>query len=238
MKYYFIRHSLNKRILGHYPQIKNIIHYYTTEEAPLFIDQFNFGKTNLNLIISNITLHPTSKATDYIDVKGEIGFLFKLLISGKLKSILEKNKTLGIQFFPCTVFKNNIEYTDYWVLNYYGINYQFLDFKNSAFFVTTKFDKTNKLDIDNENNFIEKQKEIAKEGYPKGLLIDKIEIKKNNAEHFFIIQNTEDGIQYIASEKLKKEIEEANCTGIEFQPIELSLREWLHGGEREKIYEK
>ena len=37
----------------------------------------------------------------------------------------------------------------------------------------------------------------------------------------------------------KKEIEDAGCTGIEFQPIELSYNEWLMpGGEREKIYGK
>ena len=37
----------------------------------------------------------------------------------------------------------------------------------------------------------------------------------------------------------KKEIEDAGCTGIEFQPIELSYNEWsAPGGEREKIYGK
>ena len=238
MKYYFIRPSLNKKILGHYPQVKKIIHHCAVWEDPLFIDRFNFEKININPIISNPVLHSNSKLTDFTDVRGDIGFLFKILISGKLKSILEENKTLGMQFFQCSVFKESIEYIDYWILNYYDINYQFLDFKNSAIFVTTKFDKTNKLEIDNENDFIQKQKEIAEEGYPKGLLIDNIAIKKENNEHFFILQNIEGGTQYIVSEKLKKEIEDSNCRGIEFQPIELSLAEWLHGGEREKIYGK
>ena len=54
-----------------------------------------------------------------------------------------------------------------------------------------------------------------------------------------MLQYVEGGIKYIVSEKLKIEIESAGCTGIEFQPIELSLDEWLMPrGEREKIYDK
>ena len=47
------------------------------------------------------------------------------------------------------------------------------------------------------------------------------------------------GIGYYVSEKLKQEIEDAGCTGIEFQPVELSYNEWTApGGEREKVYGK
>ncbi len=42
---------------------------------------------------------------------------------------------------------------------------------------------------------------------------------------------------FFVSEKLKQEIEQAGCTGIEFQPSHLSLNEWFHN-EREKIYGK
>ena len=45
------------------------------------------------------------------------------------------------------------------------------------------------------------------------------------------------GGKYFISEKLKQEIEDAGCTGIEFQPSYLSLNEWLHS-EREKVYGK
>lgn len=43
---------------------------------------------------------------------------------------------------------------------------------------------------------------------------------------------------YIVSEKLKKEIEDTGCKGIEFMPIEMKMTDWLQGGEREKIYGK
>jgi hypothetical protein len=66
--------------------------------------------------------------------------------------------------------------------------------------------------------------------------IDKIFLKNQANEDFFMLIN---GVKMIVSERLKKEIEDAGCTGIEFQPIELSLNEWLMpGGVREKVYGK
>ena len=52
-----------------------------------------------------------------------------------------------------------------------------------------------------------------------------------------MLRHVEGGVKYVVSEKLKKEIEDASCTGIEFMPVELTLNEWLHG-ERQKIYGK
>ncbi|WP_017498177.1 imm11 family protein [Flavobacterium sp. WG21] len=237
MKYYSIEPSLNTKVLGNYPQVKNIKYNCHVWDEPKFIEHVHFEKVDFEPIIANAILYAKSKLTDLISVTG-MGFTLKLLISSKLKNILENKRKTGLQFFRSPIIQNDHLINNYWILNYYEISYQFLDFKNSVFFETTKFDKTNKLEINNQNAFIQKQNEIAEEGYPKGLLIDKIAIKKDNNEHFFLLQNTDNGTQYIVSEKLKKEIEEANCTGIEFQPIELSLTEWLHGGEREKIYGK
>ena len=58
-------------------------------------------------------------------------------------------------------------------------------------------------------------------------------------EDFFVLNYIDGGIKYLVSEKLKQEIEEAGCTGIEFQPSELSYSEWTApGGERERVYGK
>ena len=64
-------------------------------------------------------------------------------------------------------------------------------------------------------------------------------VLNNTIDHdFFVLRHVEGGVQYIVSEKLKNEIEDAGRTGIEFQPVELSYTEWLQGREREKIYGK
>jgi len=64
-------------------------------------------------------------------------------------------------------------------------------------------------------------------------------ILKDVKEDFFMLKNVEGGAGFFVSEKLKKEIEDVGCTGIEFQPSELSYNEWLApGGERERVYGK
>ena len=69
--------------------------------------------------------------------------------------------------------------------------------------------------------------------------VNNIYLNDNINEDFFMLRYVEGGVKYIVSEKLKKEIEDAGCTGIEFQPVELSQNEWLMpNGEREKIYGK
>ena len=69
------------------------------------------------------------------------------------------------------------------------------------------------------------------------MYIEKAELLENSIEvDFFSLKHLIGGNFYV-SEKLKQEIEVAGCTGIEFQPIELSYNEWVvSGGKREKIY--
>jgi hypothetical protein len=45
-------------------------------------------------------------------------------------------------------------------------------------------------------------------------------------------------LNILCQKKLKKVIEDSECIGIEFMPIEMKMTEWLQGGEREKIYGK
>jgi hypothetical protein len=52
---------------------------------------------------------------------------------------------------------------------------------------------------------------------------------------FFSLRYTEGANKGIVSERFKNELLKNEVTGIEFQPIELSINEWLQGGEREKV---
>ena len=133
---------------------------------------------------------------------------------------------------------------DYWILNFYEFNYEYTDFPNSKISYTRKADdykityNTIKeyINLKNFEQFEAKRLEaITKE---ESLSIEKLNLFNQNVdEDFFMIKYVFSGL-YFVSEKLKKEIEDAGCTGIEFQPVALSINEWLQGGEREKIYGK
>lgn len=242
MKYYFLTNSLDLKIMGNYPQVKDVIYHCDIWNDPYFIEKVYFNKVNYNPIIANPILHHKSKLTDLIHL-WNIGFSFTKLISGKLKDILSKYLIDKSQFFQCSIYKDDIEYNDYWLMNIYNFNNEFIDYKNCIIrydkkaddFETTFETKMLILDVSSSDEF-HRYLEIAEEKQ-ESLYIEKLVLNEDAmGQDFIFLKNVFSGM-YLVSEKLKEEIEDAGCTGIEFQPIHLSLNEWLHS-EREKIYGK
>jgi hypothetical protein len=239
MKYYSIRKSLNSKIMGVCSQVQKAVYHCDVWDDYRFIDRINFINTDFEPITANAILMKKAKLTDLISAD-IIGFSLKLLVSGKLKSVLEKSRKSGLKFYKSPIIYAEKIIEDYWILNPYEINMEFIDFKNSDIFLMEGvFDKLQKIQILNLDDYESEKKRIEEMGYPNNISIEKIQLKNDITEDFFVLLNVEGYVKYIVSEKLKKEIEDAGCTGIEFQPIELSLNEWLApGGEREKKYGK
>ena len=121
---------------------------------------------------------------------------------------------------------------------------EIIDIKNSTFKYYKKssdYNLTYKTEIEhpqfNDHNGFNHALQAAKQNM-ETLIIEKLKLLPNAIEDFFMLRHVEGGVKYVVSEKLRKEIEDAGRTGIEFQPVELSSAEWLQGGEREKIYGK
>jgi len=235
---------MNTKFVGKFFQAVSAVHNCNVWDEPKFIQHINFEKVDFEPITSNAILEKKAKLTDLISCPS-IGFSLKLLVSGKFKDILEKNRKNGIQFFKAPIIQNNIMIEDYWILNFYEFNHEYIDFQNSKISYTRKADdyKTTYntikeyINLENLEQFEAKLLEaITKE---ETLSIEKLNLFNQNVnEDFFMIKYVFGGL-YFVSEKLKQEIEDAGCTGIEFQPIELSYNEWTApGGEREKIYGK
>ena len=238
MNYYSIRHSLDKRILGHYPQQKETVFHCDIDEEPRFIEHIHFQKIEFEPIIANAVLHPKSVPTDLISAFG-LGFSRKLLVSGKLKELLERFRTTGLQFFCAPVLQKNQALEDFWVLNFYEVNMEFIDYPNSEIFLMNGiFEDVEQLDINSVEEFRQKKQEIESEGYPLNIRIKKYKMKDQIDQHFFALLDVDGGVNFLVSEVLKKEIEHAEFTGIEFMPIEFTFKEWLYDGERVRIYGK
>ncbi|MDY0986682.1 hypothetical protein SOM12_04590 [Flavobacterium sp. CFBP9031] len=236
MKFYSIKSSLNSKVLGHYPQVKDIKYNCDVWDEPKFIEHTHFAKINFVPITANAILHDKAKITDLINVSG-MGFTNKLLVSNKLKGIFEHYRKTGLQFYESNLIHKNHEVDNYWVLNFFESGMHFINFNSSQIYLTENtFDKVRELDIKNFNEYLNMKEIIDEEGYPKGIFIEKFTLVNNVDEDFFFLTNVQGGVSYIVSEKLKINLEEENCTGIEFMPIEIQLSEWLHGGERDKIY--
>jgi len=240
MKFYAIRNSVNNKIVGDYNQVVTAIHHCDVWENPKFIDRIDFVKIGFEPIISNAVLEKKAKLTDLINANC-IGFGLRLLISDKLKHILEKESVNKCQFFKSPVIFQNNKIDNYWLLHPFKFDMEYVDFPKSKISVRVKKDgggtEIKNLSINSENEFInslsfhKERMEI--------ISITNIRLNDNVNEDFLILRHLEGGIKYIVSETLKEQIELSDCTGIEFQPIGLSLNEWLMpNGEREKIYGK
>lgn len=239
MKYFKVQYSLNEKITGKLPQVKDVI--YNSNDVfndEKFIDNFYLKKAPQDVIVANPIIYSHSKKTDLIQVGG-VGFQSKYVVSTKLKELLISNKGINFQFFQCKIFHKNFEDIEYWLLNPYDVDNSQIDFENTDVFLTENTIKTNKKEIKNQNEYIDFFLKVEKQGYPSGVILENIKIKNENNLAFFVLKNIEGGTGFIVSEKLKEKIETAGCSGLEFQPIELSYNEWVvSGGEREKTYGK
>lgn len=240
MKYFAIESSLNEKIMGKIPQVKEFIHSYDANEESKLIDKFIFKKIEIQPILSNAILYSNAKQTDFIDTYGNVGFLSGYLISNKFKQLLEQFNCYGIQFFPTHLIQKNKEVNGYWQTHIYDFPYDCIDFVKTEFFSknseTMKVNFQEKLNISNANELSNIIKSLE---YPNSLFIKNIFFTDKMNYDFFKLRFFENGGSYgIVSEKFKNEFEKQDCTGIEFRPIELSLQDWYHSGEREKKYGK
>ena len=224
MEFFIIENSLDPKVLGNYPQVRDIKHSCHIWDEPKFIEHWRFKNIPYDPITSNGILYSKSKLTDLINITG-VGFTLKPLLSGKLKSIIEAYKTTSINFYRSSVIQNGIEIEDYWILYANQESPECIDFEKSTVLTRNKQPKggtfLQEVQVANLEDF-ESQRLVYK-----NLFVQNIFIKENTSLDFFALQNVEGGIKYLVSEKLKVEIEKHKCTGILFRPEGISLNAWL-----------
>lgn len=239
MKYFVIENSLNKKIMGKVEQSKDYIHNCHVWDDPCFIDRFPFQEIKINPILSNPILHSSSKLTDKIWVSS-IGFTYgSMVISNKLKFLLEEFNLFGLQFFKTFIIQNNTKIEDYWQTHISKQAFELLDFEKIDFFYKKRINENvihEKINnINSIDDFMKYKQEID---LPTEFYFTNLVLKNEKFDFFFLPHYINGTGKGIVSNRLKIEMEKQEITGIEFRPIELSLQDWYHSGEREKSYGK
>ena len=237
MKYFLINYTLSSKVRGCQNDTIKDYKYYCNINDPKFIGRIHFQKVDFNPIPVSPVLFSKANKTDLIQEGGQLSG--KIVISSKLKNLLQKND-YGVQYFQNSIIHKHIEDFEYWTVNPFQNKNEWIDINNSfVYYRKYNPEKIEDFQILNlkpiEFKNLVDNKNMFDEIYLYKLSLFEELIDKD----FFIVQKTAGGLSYIVSEKLKKEIEEAGCTGIEFQPIDVSYNEWTApGGEREKVYGK
>ncbi|MCG9898802.1 MAG: hypothetical protein MH132_02250 [Hydrotalea sp.] len=219
MKFYRINISFNKKVVGVYPQIETGV-YPIMDNNPTFIGNNYFKKINFQPELAIPILKNKAKKTDLIGV-GIMGFTNALLISERLKIVLEKYVEDNVQFFQAPIIFKGLQESGYWIVHPYKSEINYIDFKKSTFYRTSVFgsEPNKQIEIKDATEF-EKMMQLAKEsnGISWAYKIDKLVLNTNDTS-FFVLRNVSGGVGYFISEKVKEEIESAGCTGIEFELI-------------------
>lgn len=234
MKYYKLNYTNNLKIRGCSEVIKDY-KYHGDVYNPKFIGNIHYEKVDFLPVPVNPILFAKANTTDLIEGGGMLSG--KLLISTNLKSLLER-KDFGVQYFQNSVIQKDKEILDYWVVNPYLTKNELINFENAEVIKNKKkiAGGTEKVILTVTNlEQLNLEKTIASEK------LESVTITKFSLgvaiEDFFAVRHVTGGIAYIVSENLKSEIEDKGCTGIEFQPTELSYDEWTsRDGPRDSIY--
>jgi hypothetical protein len=153
-------------------------------------------------------------------LSNSLGNGIQLLISNKLKNILSKENHQGIQFFNTSIYHDEKEINNYWWSNPFHLDQKSVNFKNSEIYLTGGGGIIIKgVSISNFDEFTTLQQSLV---IPNSLKINRLILNKNLTSSLLLIRWVSGGFGYYVSEKLKREIEDAGCTGIEFEPIEVS----------------
>lgn len=228
MIFFRIRHSIDGKIIGRkYPQVEKVF-IPTQWDDKLFIQSYVNREAPSNVLLPSPVLYKSAKVTDLLSASA-VGLSLNLLISNRLKKIIEASSTLGIQFFHVDIVHLNNEYS-YWILHPYNFLYEQLYLEKStigyykdlsiknldhsfkpedAFALAKEIDQyDNALNLDIHGN--------------KFLFISEIVFKTSHTADFFPLRCISGGTGFFVSQKLKTKIEGENCTGIVFtQPNEV-----------------
>ncbi|MGN6416406.1 MAG: imm11 family protein [Pseudobacter sp.] len=183
-----------------------------------------FEKSKDGVSIPSGYFHKKAKQTDLVSVTFASS---QLLISQKLKEMIFASKHYGVEFFQTELIGLSGLPFEYWFVNPYESPLDMLDYSKSEF---NYFDGRGKnvisnASIENKNELekaiLENRRSAIENPYPnhRPLKISVLEFKNTpvTSYDFFPIWGTLNrGIAFFVSQRLKGQIELAQCTGITF----------------------
>lgn len=215
MKIYFkLFESTSLEEIGSFPQVEEAIYNCDPLTDPEFID--NIGNKQIAFIpkMPLGILSSRAKLTDLLSSPA-MGFTRKLIISEKIKGILERNNIPDIQLFECRINVGN-ELVPYWILNPTRFRTDILDFERSEIHLMKgSFTTLEKLNISSNEELQKYQAEVQKLGATHRIRISNIFLKETPCS-FFALDKVLGGINYFVSEELKEEFQFNGITGIAY----------------------
>lgn len=234
MNYYRIAPSTDRKVMGiveqiedtfsdrssQYPATKHLFLY----EDPNAIDNKPVGEEITDCYTLDYKVNDKAVLTEYI--RFSAGTSGRLLVSNKLRLLIEKFQPTGLQFLSSYVFYKG-EKLQYWVLNPLSYPVKYINFPNSEFGIYQgMYDKIKDVTVSSYYEYLELREIIKKQPKIDGkrniLAVEKLVIDEGKInDHLFWLKIAINE-SYFVSEELRQAIEELELHGINFIPANLS----------------
>ena len=220
MKYYFLSNSINKKLIGRYPQSESL-----STESNIFTFKQHEEITKDSILPEPI-LHVRSKLTAYIQ-SVPVNNLRFLILRNDFISFLKTYKINNFQYWGLTMYQNkNNKSIDNYSLFHIHESYQekYVDYKKSNFHIKKIGDNNSKktVNINSYEEYCNLLEFLREEDQNLMMCSEKLILDFNKAtDDIFRLSNMPYlGSGYYVSERLKNAIEEKSFTGMVFQEIE------------------
>ena len=211
MKYYQLSHSTVTEEVGvTYPQSQTARESLSVDH-PQHLWQQKAGILQ-DVALPEPVVHPDAKLSDLLSTTAT----WRLVMSTKLKVILEKYIKEG----QCQFLEMNVHYlsevNQYWILNPLHFNMELIDFSNSEIWLCGAGNtKIKKLEVNNITDFEKKSDTF---NMPERVSITSVSFVSDITPDFIQLRNAPS--MFYVSETLRNELIKQGCTGISFKETE------------------
>ncbi len=177
-KFYILKPAVGTEETGHvFPAVEsyedydfnspNSVHKLNHHEFPNFIPDIRFK---------------LAKGAKLCDVMGQSTIsACGLLISERLKNLIESVKTIDCKFYPSEIHSKNVKYIYYWCHFIWDNGIENIDFNKSKFKISEFGEDIGDIEITDYKNLLDKQTEL---GFMKLIYNYQTHIKKNDFSIF------------------------------------------------------
>jgi hypothetical protein len=223
VKYYRLTNSIEKKEIGHYPQVQN-----TTWEGMPYADnafgnQGLFSPVHKNPALPKYEFYKSAKATSMID--GFTSQTMYLTINKLFLDFLKLHYTGSFQTWKIKA-KQKEENYDYYIFFADYSKSDFINYEKSVFKLFKYDEKYNKIDLNeqikpiSDEDCMDKYRQYPSIGIEKPFFeAEKIVVNGSKMGVDFFRSASPTMAGYYVSEKLKAEIEKQGFTGMRFEEL-------------------
>jgi hypothetical protein len=225
MKYYRVTYSIEKKKIGHYPQVQNTTWEGKPYDHGAFGTQGLFSAVHNNPAIPTLEFYKSTKITSLIHMV-EISENMYIIVNEQFLEFLKLYYLGGFQTWKIKAKRKDENY-DYYIFFADYPKADFINYEKSIFKLFKHNEKYNvidlnhKIDVISDEDCMDKYRQYPPIGIEKPFLeAEKIVVNGSKMDVDFFRSTSPTMAGYYVSEKLKAEIEKQGFTGMQFQELD------------------